>query len=139
MGGFFYEKILLFIIALTFIVGCNNLMNTPTKKTEEFLNKYQKLDSKVLDQLDGTLDTSYDLNESQKEKYKDAMKRQYKDLVYTIKEETVDGDTATVKVEIEVYDYRKVLDDADSYFKAHPDEFQKVMEALTMKNLWIIK
>ena len=53
------------------------------------------------------------------------MKRQYKDLVYTIKEETVDGDTATVKVEIEVYDYRKVLDDADSYFKAHPDEFQK--------------
>ena len=95
------KKILLFIIALTFIVGCNNLMNTPTKKTEEFLNKYQKLDSKVLDQLDGTLDTSYDLNESQKEKYKDAMKRQYKDLVYTIKEE------------------------ADSYFKAHPDEFQK--------------
>lgn len=119
------KKILLFIIALTFIVGCNNLMNTPTKKTEEFLNKYQKLDSKVLDQLDGTLDTSYDLNESQKEKYKDAIKRQYKDLVYTIKEETVDGDTATVKVEIEVYDYRKVLDDADSYFKAHPDEFQK--------------
>lgn len=119
------KKIILFIIALTFVVGCNNLMNTPTKKTEEFLNKYQKLDNKVLTQLDSVLDTSYDLNEKQKEKYKDIMKKQYKDLVYTIKEETVDGNTATVKVEIEVYDYRKTLDDADSYFKNSQDEFQK--------------
>ena len=33
------------------------------------------------------------------------LKKQYQNLSYKIKEETEDGDNATVEVEIEVYDY----------------------------------
>ncbi len=119
------KKILLFLLAFFLVVGCDNLMNTPTKRVEEFLNKYQKMDSKVLEQLDYTLDQDYELTEEQKEEYKKAMEKQYKDLVYTVKEETVDGKTATVKVEIEVYDYSKAISAADNYLLNNQDEFIK--------------
>lgn len=117
------KKILLFLGSIFILVGCDNLMNTPTKKVEEFLNKYQTANSVVLDQLDYSLDTSYTFNDSQKERYKDLMKKQYKDLVYTIKDETVDGDLATVKVEIEVYDYSNAIKEADNYLISNQDEF----------------
>ena len=119
------KKILLFLGAFIFMVGCNNLMNTPTKKVEEFLNKYQTMDSKVLDQLDYSLDQDYELSDTQKENYKTIMKKQYKDLIYTIKEETIDGDTATVRVEIEVYDYSKAISESDNYLMNNQDEFIK--------------
>lgn len=117
------KKILLFLGAFIFMVGCNNLMNTPTKKVEEFLNKYQTMDSEVMNQLNYTLDENYTLTENQKEDYKTVMKKQYKDLIYTIKEETVDGDTSTVKVEIEVYDYSKAIEIADNYLINNQNEF----------------
>lgn len=117
------KKILLFLGAFVFMVGCNNLMNTPTKKVEEFLNKYQTMDSEVMNQLNYTLDENYTLTENQKEDYKTVMKKQYKDLIYTIKEETVDGDTSTVKVEIEVYDYSKAIEIADNYLINNQNEF----------------
>lgn len=119
------KKILLFLGAFLFMVGCNNLMNTPTKKVEEFLNKYQTMDSNVMNQLDYTLEEDYELTSTQKDNYKTIIKKQYKDLVYTIKDETVDGDTATVKVEIEVYDYSKAIKDSDSYLMNNQNEFIK--------------
>lgn len=119
------KKILLFFVVIIFMVGCNNLMNTPTKQAEEFLNKYQTMNSEVLDQLDYTLDNDYELTTNQRDSYKAVMKRQYKDLVYTIKDETVDGDTATVKVEIEVYDYSKAIAESDNYLLNNQDEFIK--------------
>ena len=33
------SKVLLMVMALFLIVGCGNMMNTPTKKVEEFLSK----------------------------------------------------------------------------------------------------
>lgn len=117
------KKILLFLGSFLFMVGCNNLMNTPTKKVEEFLNRYQTLDNEVINQLNYTLDESYSFTDIQKDDYKKVMKKQYKDLVYTVKEETVDGDTAVVKVEIEVYDYSKAIAEADNYLLNNQDEF----------------
>lgn len=117
------KKIILFLSAFLFVVGCDNLMNTPTKKVEEFLNKYQTMSNEVMEQLKYNLDENYTLTESQKEKYKNIMKKQYKDLVYTIKEEITDGDTAIVKVEIEVYDYKKSLEKADDYLITNQDNF----------------
>ena len=98
-------------------------MNTPTKKVEEFFNKYQTIDNKVIEQLDYTIDNDYELTNEQKEKYKNIMKKQYNDLVYTIKEETVDGNSATVKTEIEVYDYSKSIIEADNYLQNNQEEF----------------
>ena len=49
------SKVLLMVMALFLIVGCGNMMNTPTKKVEEFLSKYQTQDKDVLDQLDDVI------------------------------------------------------------------------------------
>ena len=94
------SKVLLMVMALFLIVGCGNMMNTPTKKVEEFLSKYQTQDKDVLDQLDDVIKEAGTMNDDQKETYRDLMKKQYQNLSYKIKDETEDGDNATVQVEI---------------------------------------
>ena len=99
------------------------MMNTPTKQVEEFLSKYQTMDKKVMDQLDEVIDSAGTMTKEQKEKYRDLMKKQYKNLSYKIKEDTEDGDEATVEVEIEVYDYATAIKNAESYLLTHKEEF----------------
>ena len=46
------KKILIpLFIAIIFIIGCENIMNTPTSKVENFLGKYQKIDTDVVKEL----------------------------------------------------------------------------------------
>ena len=105
------------------LCGCNDLSNTPTKKTEEFLKKYQALDNSVLTDLDNVLNSDNTLNENQKVMYKDIMKKHYQNLSYEIKNETIDGDEAIVTVEISVTDFKKVLDEANNYMNNNIEEF----------------
>ncbi len=116
-------KYLLILIVCVLLVGCNNLMNTPTKKVELLLSKYQKNDEEVLKQLGDTLLTDAILDVNQKETYKELLKKQYSDLMYTIKDEAIDGQTAVVEVEIEVYDYNKAITESEDYLLNHQDEF----------------
>ena len=51
------------------------------------------------------------------------MKKQYKYLTYTIKDEEVNGNIATVKVEIKVYDFNKAMLESDQYLIENPDIF----------------
>ena len=97
--------------------------NTPTKKVENFLDNYQKLDDNVLAQLKNMVDTDTLMNDEQRTTYTDVMKHQYQDLKYKIKDEKIDGDTATVTTEIEVYDYYKTTTDAEEYYNANQKEF----------------
>lgn len=115
---------LIFIFVVLLLTGCDSLMNTPTKKVENLLSKYQKNDEVVLTQLGDTLLTDAILNVDQKNRYKDLMERQYSNLTYTIKREAIDGKTAVVEVEIEVYDYNKAITETEDYLLAHPSEFQ---------------
>ncbi len=108
------KKLLLVILVVICFTGCNNLMNTPTKKVEYLLTKYQKNDEEVIKQLDTTLLSDAILDTSQKERYKKIMTRQYKDLTYVVKNEAIDGKTAVVEVEIEVYDYSKAITDLEN-------------------------
>lgn len=109
---------------IIFLTGCgNNLMNTPTKRVESMLNRYITLDKEVLDDLDETLLSETVMDTNQKDKYRDIIKRQYQHLSYTIKNETIDGDNATVEVEIEVYDYNKVINLAKDYLNNNQNEF----------------
>lgn len=117
------KKFLLLISFVLILVGCESVMNNPTKRVETFLNKYQTMDKEVISQLDTTLNNNNDLTKSQKEEYKNLMKKQYQNLTYTIKDEEIDGDTAIVKVEIEVYDFNKAMNDADNYLLQNPEEF----------------
>lgn len=109
------KKIIYIALSLFLLCGCEDLSNTPTKKTEEFLKKYQSLDNSVLTDLDNVLYENDSLNESQKLMYKDIMKKHYQNLSYEIKNETIDGDEAVVTVEISVTDFKKVLEEANSY------------------------
>ena len=117
------KKILLLVATIFLLVGCESVMNNPTKRVEVFLNKYQTMDEEVLSQLDDTLNNDGTLTDTQKKDYKDMMKKQYQNLTYTIKDEEVDGNNATVKVEIEVYDFNKAMNEADSYLLQNQDEF----------------
>ena len=120
------KKILLvtaFIFGIILSIGCSQMMNTPTKQVEEFLNKYQTMDDKVMKQLDEVIDSAGTMTKEQKEKYRELMKNQYKNLTYKIKDDTEDGDEATVEVEIEVYDYITAIKNSESYLLAHKEEF----------------
>ena len=109
---------------LIFLAGCEtNLMNTPTKRVETLFNNYVTLDSEVLDDLDDILMKETIMTESQKNTYRDILKKQYQNLSYKIKDETVDGDTGVVEIEIEVYDYQKIIQDSNNYLENNPQEF----------------
>lgn len=117
------KKIFLLAILLFFITGCDLLMNSPTKKVEKFLDSYKTLDSVVMSQLDSTLQSNNKLTNEQKLEYKNIMKKQYQNLSYEIKDETIDGNTAKVEVQIEVFDYNKAIEASKEYLYKHQSEF----------------
>lgn len=117
------KKILLVISMAFLMLGCNNMMNTPTKQVEEFLSKYQTNDKEVMEDLDTTLLDEQELTTEQKATYKEVMKEQYKNLKYEIKEEKIDGNKATVVTEIEVNDFNTSLKESMDYLNEHRDEF----------------
>lgn len=119
------KKLLILLFIPFLLVGCGEkTMNTPTKRVEMFLANYQSLDDEVLNQLNDTANEEMLFNDTQRKAYVNLMKEHYKALKYEIKDEVIDGDSATVTVEIEVKDYSKVLNDAEDYLKEHPEEFR---------------
>lgn len=125
------KKIILVLLGSLFIfTGCGTKMNTPTAKVEEFLGKYQKMDSEILEQLDDILEEDGSMSDDQKKEYQALLEKQYQNLSYKIKDEKIDGDNATVDVEIEVYDYATSIRKAREYFKEHRDEFEKTKETI---------
>ncbi len=105
------KKLLSMLGLILIMTGCSlgDMDNTPTKQVESYLNNYQTLDSSVLTRLDSIVASEETLSDSQRTTYKDILKKHYQDLTYTIKEETVNGDKATVETEIEVTDYTNAL------------------------------
>ena len=118
-------KKILTILSIIVLTGCSTLdiNNTPTKKVEEFLNKYQILDEDVLNELDKVIDEKTNLNEENKKEYREIIKKQYKDMQYTIKEEKIDGDEATITAQIIVKDFTKKINEAENYKRQNMKEF----------------
>jgi len=119
------KKIFLALVLAFTLTGCDlqNMDNTPTKKVEAFFDKYQTLDSNVLNDLDLTIADDTTIDETTRSGYREFMKNHYQDLEYEIKDETIDGDNATVVAEVTVRDYSKVLNDADVYRETNATEF----------------
>lgn len=103
------KKLLLLVIPLLLLVACT-MANTPTSKVEELFTKYQTLDTDIDTGISSVLDEQ-NLSESQKERYRKILENQYRNLTYQIKEEIIDGNTATIIVEIEVLDLKKTIND----------------------------
>ena len=120
-----YGKIVLgFLFLLVVVAGCSNTMNTPTSKVEEFFSKYQNMDDNVATQLDQVLKDDTTMSDEQKEKYRALMEKQYQNLSYKIEDETINGDNATVDVEIKVLDYATSINNAKKYYEEHKDEIE---------------
>lgn len=125
MGGRKMKKMIVAVVLLfLFTTGCGDMSNTPTMKVEDFLGKYQSMDSDVLSQLEDVIKEDTDMDEDQRKEYKSLMEKQYQNLSYKIKNENINGDNATVDVEVEVYDYRNALDKAEEYRDKNKEEFQ---------------
>ena len=124
-GGKNMKKILYMMSCLLIFCGCTmlDMKNTPTKQVEKFFNSYQILDKDVLKQIDKVVDKEPNLTSEQKEKYREILKNHYEKLDYEVKEETINGDKASVKTEIEVYDYTKTLRKADEMKLIHEEQF----------------
>jgi hypothetical protein len=126
MGGKIMKLKKIFVMSLLglfLFVGCSNTTNTPSKKVEDFLAKYQNQDQDILTQLELTLDSDTEMDDDQKEDYKALMTKQYQNLTYKITDEQVEDDSASVDVEIEVYDYATSITKSKEYFDQHKDEF----------------
>lgn len=95
---------------------------TPSEKTESMLNRYVKNDESILTELDETLNKK-DLSKEQKERYKNIIKDEYSNIKYKIKNEKIDGNEATVDVEITVKDLYKASKEAGEYLIDHTSEF----------------
>lgn len=106
------------------LVGCT-MGNSPTSRVEDLFTKYQKLDEDISMGIVNVVNQQ-DLTEDHKKRYRKLLEQQYKNLSYEIKDELVDGDNATVLVEIEVLDYKKAISDltfdSDNYTKESYDE-----------------
>ena len=100
-----------FLVFIVFLTGCS-LNNSPTSKVEELLGKYQGLDQNITYNY---LDLSSDvlISKDIENDYVDVIKKQYRNMSYEVKDEKIDGDMATVTVQIEVIDYKKVINEYD--------------------------
>ena len=103
------KKIIVLGIVLFLLVGCS-MANTPSSNVEALLMKYQKVDMDINNGIDTVLDEQ-NFTDAHRERYRKIIEKQYKNLSYEIKEEKIDGDKATVIVEIEVTDYKGAISD----------------------------
>ncbi len=119
------KKLVCFLLALFVLTGCGNMNNTPTKKVESLLNKYQSNDNEVISDLDDVLLLDTDLTENERNDYREFMKKHYQDMTYKIKNEKIDGDSATVDAEITVRSYANAVNSANNYRLSNADEFDE--------------
>ena len=115
------KKILFSVLCfiMLFMTACS-LGNTPTSAVERLLSKYNTNDEEIVVELDDYINDS-DLTDEQSKKYKDIYLKQFKDMKYEIKDEKIDGDTATVTAQITVYDYYTAEKEANTYLTENPD------------------
>lgn len=116
------KKLLIFLMCLICVVGCACNNDKASDAVEKYLNEYKGLSDNVLKDMDNLKELK-DLDDKQKDTYKEVLKRQYRDMMYTIENESYDGDTASVTVKITVYDLYKASKDSSAYLNNHQEEF----------------
>ena len=94
------------LVLLLFITGCNlnihNIDNTPKKKVEAYLYKYQTLSDDIIEDLKLSVEKEIELNNSYKERYMEVIKNNFRNMTYEIKDEVENGNNSIVEVEITV-------------------------------------
>lgn len=116
------KKIIIFLACIFLAVGCSCMNDKASDAVEKYLNDYKGLSDNVLKDIDTLVDKE-NLEGNSKETYKDVLKRQYRDLMYTIENEDYNGDNANVTVKITVYDLYKSQKNASNYLQNNQDKF----------------
>lgn len=110
------------MVSVLCLTGCALLQNKPKDAVAKFLNNYKNNDTVVVNELNDYLATE-DMDKKTREDYREIYLRQYSNMDYTIKEERIDGDKATVDVQITVFDYYKTNKLSGDYFTANQADF----------------
>lgn len=114
---------IVFLFSLFFITfGCSN-GNTAKSVVEDYLSSYQNLEYQVIVDMEEAVLAEDDLNDEQKEVYRNILMKQYEDLEYEIVSEEYIGDNAVVIVNINVYDLYSASVEASSYLSENSKEF----------------
>jgi hypothetical protein len=103
------------------VVGCGMEMNAKDVAVE-YLEMYRNKDKKIIQELDDYVKNE-NLNDNQKQKYKEILEREYSTLMYEVTDERYEGDVAFITMEVTVIDLYKAQKDSASYFNEHQDEF----------------
>lgn len=119
------KKLFCILLSVFILTGCGNMNNTPTKKVEALLSKYQSNDSEVMNDLDNVLLMDSNFTDDERNDYKEFMKKHYQDMTYKVKDESIDGDSASVEVEITVRNYSNVVNEANDYRLNNASEFDE--------------
>ena len=122
------KKIFLYSLFFLLFTGCSITSATPKSAVEDLLKKYQMKDDEVISQLDDVINNNISYTESQKKQYKTVLERQYSDMTYDIKDDTIDGNNSVVSVEVEVYDYSSVV--LDGIYKDQDEYMSSLFDAM---------
>lgn len=114
------KKILSLLLLLLLLTGCGK--TSARMSVEDYLRKYKTLNSEVLLDLESVIEKE-NLNNEQQDKYRNILKKQYKDLTYEIVEEEYDDEASYVTVKVSVYDLYKAQSDASIYLENNKSEF----------------
>ena len=117
------KKLFCIVLSVFILTGCGKMNNTPTRKVEALLSKYQSNDSEVMNDLDNVLLMDSNFTDEERNDYKEFMKKYYQDMTYKVKDESIDGDSATVEVEVTVRNYSNVVNEANDYRLNNSSEF----------------
>ena len=130
------KKIFLIIFCFTMLVGCT-LGNTPTSRVEDVLTNYQ-MNKDNINVSYTELTNDNNLSSNIIKDYEDAIRKQYRNLSYEVKDEVIDGNSAIVTIEIEVMNYKKTINkynkgdyDINKYHKLIINELNKTKEKVT--------
>ena len=110
----------LLLVCVLLLTGCGS--NSPKSKVEAFLNRYSSLSDDVKTDLE-TRVAAESLSFDNQAIYKNVLTRVYENIKYEVKDESIDGDKATVKVKLTVYDLYKVDKDTVNYMNNNSNEF----------------
>ncbi len=116
------KKLMVLISCIILCGACSCVVKDASETVQKYLNNYKSLTGEVISEIDSLAD-SESLSTENKELYKDVLRRQYKDLLYTIENEDYNGDEAQVTVKVTVYDLYKAQVDANKYLQSHREEF----------------
>lgn len=95
------------VVVFYFIFNKNN---SPAYKAEEYLEKYNNLDSEVINKIEYNF--SDKLSKKQFNRYKKIMKKQYKKMFYSVVSEEILENEATIKVDVTVINYNNCMNKA---------------------------